>query len=594
MEIQSQDSLSQTPPTASPKPPLPKAAVVAACVVLLVAGAAVGYWLKRLPQVPQQASEKVPPQAAAQAEVEVLPTSTPDSPLNSSGDAACGSYTAATRQLSGEILWEKASQIEPLDIFSPDASASVRENSKFYRVGAAAAGSYKGAEVILADIAVEGPAFYPLYYRFVRQGGKLVLLGKYSPELTEWDGLDHSKLTVDNGYYVSDLDYPAAFQGGTNRENFMRDDYATFRFCSDGLVKTFYHAVLGDVYSTPVKDRQAESGLAKNYNSYGFYLASPDGTAKVYKLDVDFVGEDNVPAVTWADGSKNTQEYTYTDIGGCGSTNYLAVVAPTTVNPGPDLMEAGTNSFGDNVFALKDPNHPLLKDIFDNQYYVYQGEKVSYDVFVKSRPAFFWYDPFGRLIKFQNNKFVPLAECAKPVIYLYPESRQNVSVRLAPAGGFLVSEPSYDRGWNVLADPSGLLTNRADGKTYPYLFWEGRGGLYPESTDKGFVVAQDDVHNFLVEKLAKLGLNIKESADFMEFWEPKMRAAPYFFITFYGAALMDMLAPLNITPAPDTVIRVLMDYRALEAPIAVESYNIQTPIRRGFTVVEWGGVLRSR
>ena len=71
-----------------------------------------------------------------------------------------------------------------------------------------------------------------------------------------------------------------------------------------------------------------------------------------------------------------------------------------------------------------------------------------------------------------------------------------------------------------------------------------------------------------------------------------MQAAPYYFVTFMGNSVMDELAPLNITPKPDTIIRVLMDFTELKAPISVEGYNIRTPVRKGFTVVEWGGVLR--
>ena len=140
-------------------------------------------------------------------------------------------------------------------------------------------------------------------------------------------------------------------------------------------------------------------------------------------------------------------------------------------------------------------------------------------------------------------------------------------------------------------NPVPHLTNLADGKSYPYLFWEGRGGLY-QTPDKGFVVAQSGVHELLENKLSLAGLNEKERADFESFWEPKMQGAPYYFVTFMGNNVMDEIAPLTVTPKPDTVIRVLMDFKPLEQPISVQGYNIRTPERKGFTVVEWGGVLR--
>jgi hypothetical protein len=35
-----------------------------------------------------------------------------------------------------------------------------------------------------------------------------------------------------------------------------------------------------------------------------------------------------------------------------------------------------------------------------------------------------------------------------------------------------------------------------------------------------------------------------------------------------------------------------MDFTPLEKPIKAKGYEIKTPERKGFTVVEWGGVLR--
>jgi hypothetical protein len=184
-----------------------------------------------------------------------------------------------------------------------------------------------------------------------------------------------------------------------------------------------------------------------------------------------------------------------------------------------------------------------------------------------------------------------VAECGKPVIYLYPTKTTNVSVKVEPKGGLSKSEPSYNNGWNVIATPDGQLTEIKTGNKYPYLFWEGRGGIY-ETPKKGFVVKSQNLHNFLIEKLAKLGLNEIETRDFIDFWEPRMVGAPYFFVTFLSNKEMDNLAPLTISPKPDSVIRILMDFSPLQKPISVEGYEIKTPARNGFTVVEWGGVLK--
>ena len=50
--------------------------------------------------------------------------------------------------------------------------------------------------------------------------------------------------------------------------------------------------------------------------------------------------------------------------------------------------------------------------------------------------------------------------------------------------------------------------------------------------------------------------------------------------------------PLNVTPAPETVIRINMEFKALDAPIQVKEQQLpETPIRKGFTLVEWGGTI---
>lgn len=572
---------------------LPAWVVAVATIVIFAAGAAAGYWYWVKPPQPQPQNQNKPAETAESQKSGVASTTAESAPEAKNRAGTCQTYTPTTRQLSGQIAWLEPVKIEALDIIKPAAGSGasdyVRTNSKFYKVGGVISGKYSGFEVILADIAQEGMAGYSDYFRFFKKGDRYVMLGKYSPELKEWDELFNlSKISIDNSYDVSDLDYPKTFQGVTGRENFELNTYDISFFCADDLQKVFTHAILGDVYTSQNKSNAGTGGTKPRY---GFYLEAPDGTYRSYSFAIDFMGKDNVPHVNWGDGTKNSAEYTYTDIGGCGSTNYLSVMTPDRVNPETDLAEAGSNSFGDKIYSLKNSNHPLLKDIYDNQYSVYQGEKISYDEFVKSRPVFFWRDPFGRLVKFQNNKFVPQAECGKPVIYLYPETAEKVSVKLEPKGGFSYSEPAYGSGWNVIARPDGELREISTGKNYPYLFWEGRGGLY-QRPKQGFVISQGEVDAFLKDKLTKLGLNEKERADFIEFWAPKMKDSPYYFVTFLGNDAMNAIAPLTVEPKPDTIIRVLMDFTPLDKPIEAEGFSIKTPARKGFTVVEWGGVLR--
>ena len=250
----------------------------------------------------------------------------------------------------------------------------------------------------------------------------------------------------------------------------------------------------------------------------------------------------------------------------------------------------GQTSTDENIYEFQSDDNEMLQEIYDLYYAPYPEEKVTYQEFVADHPIFFWKDPFGHWVRFQKLIFLPAVECGKPVIYLYPEEKTEVKVQVDPNGGFSLTDPEYPQGgWQVTAYPDGRLTD-SKGNQYPYLFWEGRGINYT-IPKQGFVVAREQVESFLSEKLIQLGLNEEESAEFMDFWVPKMQAKPYYFVTFVDQAVFDSLAPLKVTPRPDTVIRVFMDYQPLEAPLSVEPLKISTPSRKGFTVVEWGGAL---
>mgnify|MGYP003316869624 CR=1 FL=1 len=47
--------------------------------------------------------------------------------------------------------------------------------------------------------------------------------------------------------------------------------------------------------------------------------------------------------------------------------------------------------------------------------------------------------------------------------------------------------------------------------------------------------------------------------------------------------------PLDITPKPDTIIRIVMEFKELDDFIQVKEQKLSKPNRKGFVVVEWGG-----
>ena len=97
---------------------------------------------------------------------------------------------------------------------------------------------------------------------------------------------------------------------------------------------------------------------------------------------------------------------------------------------------------------------------------------------------------------------------------------------------------------------------------------------------------------FLEEKLAQLGLTDREAEEFIVYWLPKMQNNPYNYVYFETTDEVAANMPLDVTPAPDTILRINMEWKALDAPIEVKQQNLPaTPIREGFTLVEWGGTI---
>lgn len=174
----------------------------------------------------------------------------------------------------------------------------------------------------------------------------------------------------------------------------------------------------------------------------------------------------------------------------------------------------------------------------------------------------------------------------KPVIYLYPEAETEVRVRLDYDGELTCTYPAYRDGWTVTARPDGTLTDAA-GQQYNYLYWEGLGSGVCDFS-QSFCVRGREVAAFLEEALAQLGLTRREANEFIVYWLPQMEDNPWNLISFQTDAYTER-ARLTVEPAPDTLLRVFMAWKPLDAPVAVEPQILTAPERAGFTVVEWGG-----
>ena len=177
----------------------------------------------------------------------------------------------------------------------------------------------------------------------------------------------------------------------------------------------------------------------------------------------------------------------------------------------------------------------------------------------------------------------------KPIIYLYPEQTQEISVKLGHEDKLIVSYPKYEESWEVRAEPNGDLIDLETGRKLYALYYESKAVGKFKVEAEGFVIKGEDSAKFLEEKLELLGLNYKEAEEFIVYWLPRLEANKYNYIRFASDEEIERNMPLEVSGNPDSVIRVMMTYKGLKRPIEVKEQEIITPERNGFVVVEWGG-----
>ena len=176
----------------------------------------------------------------------------------------------------------------------------------------------------------------------------------------------------------------------------------------------------------------------------------------------------------------------------------------------------------------------------------------------------------------------------KPVIYLYPLRPMNISVKVNfKKTKFTTIYPKFneENTWNVYAKPNGdiIMYN----KTYPYLIWETESSNY-QNMNKGFIVKAEEAQNFLEEKLKILGLNNKESSEFIVYWLPTLIKNKLSLCSFQTQEFFNNFE-LDINPKPNSILRVFLSIKKIDYLFNIQEQKLKSFERKGFTVVEWGG-----
>lgn len=534
---------------------------------------------------------------------QVVSTPTPattSSPLATKSPSPSPISTSVTPVTDAGVTWlsppEKLSDLNLLVLNTKDYTPSNEVPLVYYKVG-----TDNGKDIIIATAPYPGMGEYYQFFYFLKNGTKYELLEHHTTakssaygQYDEWKLSEKINIPVNNTRKYNSISYQEkiSIKGAqlTARGDYpvWYNDVIKSAATESSPLQLFTTSAYGTVY---LDSQKAESG----YFIQSYILRRPDNIAISYQLRPGFIGDDYIPQVTWNDGSKNKDTYRTDGILKCGSPVGIAVLPDSMAN---ELKPAGKTNSNETVYDFTNKNNVIIKDFYDQYARDYSSEEayktgklradaISLDEYLKRHAVFAYKDVLGRYIIFNSTVYGIQAECGKPVIYLYPTKTTDVSVKVDAK--ITVSEPDYGTGWNVKAEPNGQLT--VNGKTYDSLYWEGIGHDYPAITS-GFVVKQSELVSTLETHLSQLGLTAKESADFMEFWMPKMPPTPFVRLTWFGTREMDRLAPLTVLPQPDSRIRIFLDFEGLVSPITLPAQKLSAPKRNGFTLVEWGGLLR--
>jgi hypothetical protein len=282
------------------------------------------------------------------------------------------------------------------------------------------------------------------------------------------------------------------------------------------------------------------------------------------------------------------------------------------------------------LYLLKDKNHALLKTAYQvkiSEPYKMMVESKDpnvklppdYAAYVAKNPLLFFKDNWGRWVMLGEYDFLLPGGCGKPVLYLYPEKPTEVTVQFENKMNFDVTIPTYQNEWRVLAAPSGKLIDlqpqltdcqkidtekkgseyakiSCQNNSYPYLYWAGNTFAKYPKVDGGWIVDAKNLTKFMSDKLDEVGFDKQEKADMLEYWLPQMqnKNAPWYRVSFLQTRQLNQFIPMTINPVPSHVYRVFLDWEPMASKPNVEliPQELEKVVRRGFTVVEWGGLRR--
>ncbi|MGE5312662.1 MAG: hypothetical protein ACM3MA_01455 [Acidobacteriota bacterium] len=490
--------------------------------------------------------------------------------------------------------WMKSEVRAWYETFEPDPKA-VTEQMELNKPEYTEVGKRGDATIVQV---VEKSGISPTPYLFEMRGDTVAMIvkptttGKYEEETVKWlKDLATDKVAVfDDTTHYDSLSVPNLTL--KNGETIYGPEYATidslFSPGGEGVTRTLEQQLgASKLYRT---ERVFADTKLTNI-SYEIQLPLGSYVSMQYmpnSEDLKNYTFDNGKKATFVDDNTGKTEIDrlHAIARGCGSAG--ANVTRTDALTLSDMEKVGTTDTGRTVYQPKNYQTNSLAQKAYDEYKTLVLQPVSFDEFMADHGLLFMQNADKELLGYIRDTMGPLGGCAKPVVYLYPTKATTVNVQVG--ANVTVSDPQYEPGgWRgVVAQPDGTLSYR--GQQYSSLFWEGQAfGAYP-GIASGTVVKRADAPAIMRKQLAQQGLNTKEIADFMAFWESKIPEKPYIRLTWFGTAVMERLAPLKVSPQPDTILRVFLDMDGFDQKPTLPAQTLTNTKRSGFTVVEWGGL----
>lgn len=198
------------------------------------------------------------------------------------------------------------------------------------------------------------------------------------------------------------------------------------------------------------------------------------------------------------------------------------------------------------------------------------------------------YDNIKAYYRITNEAFSSHGGTDKPIIYIYPLKEMDLTVKLGNESILTHTYPKYINSWSVHVDTNGNIYDYKTNKNYYALYWESIDDTLSNMSE-GFVIEGKDTISFLEEKLEYLGLNEREINEFIIYWIDELENNKYNYIRFRTLDEINKHMPLEFSENPDTLIRIIMDFKPLDKKINVKEQKLTKVTRSGFTIVEWGG-----